>query len=126
MDEVIKLVAALVMFAFVLLMTYLTTRFVGNYQKQTMKGHNFDLIETYRLTNNKYIQLIRIGDEYVAVAICKDNVTMVCKVDKEGIVLPETEEKKSMLPDMDVRTFSEMFENMKNKEDNDDGQKEKK
>ena len=114
------------MFAFVLLVTYLTTRMIGNYQRQTMKGHNFELIETFRLTNNKYVQLMRIGEEYVVIAVCKDTVTMMCKVDREGIVLPEEDDKKPVLPDTDVKTFSEMFEKMRNKEDNDDGQEEKK
>lgn len=110
-DSVIKLIAAVLVFIFVLAATYLTTRFIGNYQKKTMHGHNFDVIETYRISGTKYLQLIRVGTEYVVIAVCKDTVTMLCKVHKDEIEIPEADEHKG---NVSLTAFSEMLEQMKN------------
>lgn len=113
-ESAIKLIATIAVFIFVLAATYLTTKFIGNYQKQTMQGKNFDMIETYRISNTKYLQLLRIGTEYVVIAVCKDTVTMLCKLQKEQIEILEKEEQKNS----GVTTFSEMFEQMKNMRQN--------
>lgn len=110
-DSIVKFISAVVVFIFVLAATYMTTRFIGNYQKKTMHGHNFDVIETYRISSTKYLQLIRIGTEYAVIAVCKDTVTMICKMNKDEIEIPEEEEPKS---NKSLTTFSEMFEQMKN------------
>ena len=68
--SVIRLISSIVIFVFVIAATYFTSRFIGNYQKKTLKGTNFDTIEVYRLTPNKYLQLIRIGNRYVVIAVC--------------------------------------------------------
>ena len=115
LDSIIKLVAAIVVFAFVLAVTYLTTRFIGNYQKQSIHGKNFDVIETYRLSPNKYLQILRIGAEYIVIAVCKDSVTMLCKLDEAGIeLIKDKDEKKSM----SIPSFSDMFEQMKTMKQN--------
>ena len=36
---------------------------------------NIEVLETVRIANNKYIQLVRIGESYFAIAVCKDTVT---------------------------------------------------
>lgn len=110
-DSIIKFIAAVVVFIFVLAATYMTTRFIGNYQKKTMHGHNFDVIETYRISGTKYLQLIRVGTEYVVIAICKDTVTMLCKMNKDEIEVLEEEEQQG---GTNLTAFSEMFEQMKN------------
>lgn len=117
MEQIVRLVTAIVVFVFVLFITQLTTKFIGNYQKKSMSGQNFQMIETYRLTNNKYIQLIRIGDEYFTIAVCKDTVTMLCKVDKDSIVIPEETKGQLGITDNTITTFSEMLEKMKSKEE---------
>ena len=48
-------------FLLVLALTYFTTKFVGSYQKSASYNKNFEAIETYRITNGKYLQLVRIG-----------------------------------------------------------------
>lgn len=111
-DSIIRLISAVAVFIFVLAATYLTTKFIGNYQKNTMHGNNFDVIETYRITNSKYLQLIRVGTEYVVIAVCKDTVTMICKVTKEQIDIPKMDTKDKS--GNSLTAFSEMFEQMKN------------
>ena len=42
-------------------------------------------METTRISNNKYIQLVRIGESYVAIAVCKDTVTLLGEIPKEQL-----------------------------------------
>lgn len=93
MNEWIRLLALLVVFVFVLGITAFTTRWIGQYQKQQFSGQNIELLDCARLTNNKYIQIVRVGEKYFAIAVCKDTVTMLCEVHKEmlqeGKVAPQ-------------------------------------
>lgn len=114
--SVIRLISSIVIFVFVIAATYFTSRFIGNYQKKTLKGTNFDTIEVYRLTPNKYLQLIRIGNRYVVIAVCKDTVTTICTLDGDNLVMPEKTEQKALDLGIEPQSFSEMFEMMKNKD----------
>ena len=72
-------------FILVLALTYYTTRFVGNYQKARSVNRNFEAIETYRITNGKYLQLVRVGEKYMVIGIGKDNVTCICELSADDI-----------------------------------------
>ena len=112
----IRLIASIVVFVFVIAATYFTTRFIGNYQKKTLKGTNFDTIEVYRLTPNKYLQLIRMGSQYVVIAVCKDTVTTICTLEGDNLVMPGETEQKALDLGIEPQSFSEMFERLKNKD----------
>ena len=84
-DNFIEFITVLVVFVGVLALTALTTKFIANYQKQIGTSGNIEVVESIRITNNKYIQLVRVGEKYVAIAVCKDTVTTLCEVPKEQI-----------------------------------------
>lgn len=77
----------LLVFIFVLIITYLTTRFVGKFQKVQSLSSNFESIEAYKLNNNNYLQLVRIGDKYYVLSVSKDNTSLICEVEKEQLDL---------------------------------------
>ena len=81
-DSYIQLITVLVVFVLVLGVTALVTRWIANYQKQQNVNANVEIIETTRIAGNKYVQILRIGDTYVAVAVCKDTVTQLCQIPK--------------------------------------------
>ncbi len=86
----LQMISVLIVFVLVLGVTAFTTRWIANYQKKQNSGGNMELLETMHLGNNKYLQLVRIGDTYVALAVCKDTVTMLCQIPKEQLKeLPE-------------------------------------
>ncbi len=82
-----QFLTVILVFVLVLVLTYLTTRFVGNYQKTKAATRNFDVIETYRITNGKYLQIVRIGSRYVVIGIGKDDITSICELSEEDIRL---------------------------------------
>lgn len=86
-NGIAQLFTVAVLFIIVLVMTYLTTRFIGNYQKGHMSGDNIQVIDTMRLSQSKLIQIVRTGDKYFAIAVCKDTVTLLGEIDKNEIVV---------------------------------------
>ncbi|MCR4806211.1 MAG: flagellar biosynthetic protein FliO [Lachnospiraceae bacterium] len=69
-----------VIFLLVLAITYYTTRFVGRYQKLQGLNRNFEAIETYRVTGNKFLQLVRIGKRYFVIAVGKDEINLISEI----------------------------------------------
>lgn len=84
-DSFAQFITVLLIFIGVLVVTLYTTRWIARYQKVQNVNKNIDVIETYRLTSGKYVQILRLGDTYVAVAICKDTVTLLAQIPKEQI-----------------------------------------
>lgn len=84
-NSFLKLIAALVIFVGVLFLTTVVTRWMANYQKGMLVNSSIEIVETSRLANNKYIQIVRIGGKYMAIAVCKDTVTVLCEIPKEEL-----------------------------------------
>lgn len=84
-DSYAQFITVLVVFVLVLGVTALVTRWIANYQKQQNVNVNVEVIETTRIANNKYIQILRLGETYVAIAVCKDTVTQLCEIPKEQL-----------------------------------------
>ena len=102
----------LIIFVFVLVVTYWTTKWIAGYQKGKLHNTNMELIEAIRLTNNKYVQIIRVGQKYLAVAIGKDSVTMLTEIPKDQLMLSSGEQNvqlgfKELLEKVQKKTFLE-------------------
>ena len=80
-----QFITVLLIFVVVLGVTALTTKWIANYQKQQSVNENIQVIETTRIANNKYVQIIRAGEKYMVIAVCKDTVTMLGEIPKEQI-----------------------------------------
>ena len=88
-DSYIQFITVLIIFLFVLLITYWVTKWTAGFQKTQTANANMEILETIRLSNNKYVQIIRIGRKYLAVAICKDTVTMLTEIPEQDLVFSD-------------------------------------
>ena len=84
-DSAAQLLTVIVLFIVVLIATWLTTRYVAGVQKGKLSGSNFETVDTFRLSQNKYVQIMRIGHKYLAVAVCRDTVTVLCELQEDEI-----------------------------------------
>ncbi|HAG69817.1 MAG TPA: hypothetical protein DCL38_07580 [Lachnospiraceae bacterium] len=94
-DSVAQFVTVLLAFVFVLVITLLGTRLIGNYQKKQSFSGSFESIEGFRIANNKYLQLVRIGKRYFVLAVGKEEVSVVTEI-SEGEL--ELSDKNGELP----------------------------
>lgn len=91
LESFIQLVGVLLIFVIVLVITYFTTRWIGGYQKNQMSGREFKVVDTIRIANGKCVQILKLGEVYLVVAIGKDEVTMLAKLTEDEIGLTEDE-----------------------------------
>lgn len=85
----VQFVTVLVVFVLVLGITAWVTKWMAAYQKQQSINGNVEVVETTRIAGNKYIQLVRVGRTYMAIAVCKDTVTMLAEVPEEQLKFRE-------------------------------------
>lgn len=80
-----QLLGACVIFAFVLVITYFTSKWVGGYQKMSMRNKNLQIIESLKIGNNKFLCLVKAGEVYLVVAVGKDEVTLLTQLTEEQL-----------------------------------------
>lgn len=90
-----QLITVILIFLFVLLITVFTTKLVGDYQKIQSVNSNMEVIETIRVANGKYLQVVRVGSKYIVIGIGKDEVSMLTEI-KEDELISVGSEKSSM------------------------------
>lgn len=92
----LQLIGVLLIFIFVLVITYFTTRWIAGYQKKQFCNRNLQVVETLKLTTNKYIQIVEAGDEYLVIGIGKDEITLLTRLTPEQMkALPEEMQSSS-------------------------------
>jgi flagellar protein FliO/FliZ len=84
-ESFIQLLGALVIFAFVLVITYLATRWMGGMQKTRGSNKNLRIIETIGVGNNKFISIVEVGTVYLVVSVGKDEVNLLTEISKEEL-----------------------------------------
>lgn len=109
-----QLVTLVLIFGFVLAITYFGTRWVSNFQKEKMSGCNIKVLDTLRITNTKYIQVVKIGEKCFAISVCKDTVTYLCEVNEDDLVL--NDESQSGLKSENFKEILDKFKKDKPKD----------
>jgi flagellar protein FliO/FliZ len=105
-DSFAQVMTVLLIFVFVLALTYFVTRWIANYQKGKLSSGNIEVIETQRISQNRYVQIVRIGEKYFALGIGKEEVQMLGEIAKEELNLQKKE--LNNFPD-----FKKIFNNIK-------------
>ncbi|MCI5856069.1 MAG: flagellar biosynthetic protein FliO [Agathobacter sp.] len=104
-----QLIWVLLIFVFVLALTYYVTRWIGGYQKTHFCGKNLKMIETMRIGNNKMISIVRAGSKYLVVAVGKDEMQLLAELSQD-----EIQEATAEMPDTQ-ENFQSILNNLKDK-----------
>lgn len=84
-----ELIVLFIIFILIIVACYYVTRFIGGKQLKQMKNSNFTVLDTYRITQNKFLQLVRMGNQYVVIAVTKDNISVIARLTEEEVIKPE-------------------------------------
>ena len=88
----IQLIVVIIMFLFVLALAYLAARLAGRFQSNIQSQSNIRILEVARISNNKYIQIVKIGQRYYAVGVGKEEVNLIAELQEEDLNLKTTTE----------------------------------
>ena len=84
-DSYLQFITVLVVFVLVLAVTAYTTKWIADYQKKQAVNCNIEVVETAKLGGNKWLQIVRVGETYKVIAVCKDTVTLLGEVSREQL-----------------------------------------
>lgn len=107
-QNVLQLLAIIIVFILVLIATYFTTRFLGKSGMVQTHSKNINVIETFKIAPNKYIQIIQLGTKYYAISISKENICFLTKLSKEQLLFDEAGEVQAI-------SFKDVFEKITSK-----------
>lgn len=89
LNNITRFISLLIIFAFVLAITYFTTRYIANYQKGKIDNGNIKIIETARISQDKLLQIIKVGTRYFLIALSKNDVTYLAELKEDEIKVCE-------------------------------------
>lgn len=99
-DNILQLLGLLFVFILVLFAAWYVSRLIGNKAMGGFGNRNINVIESFRLDNNKAIQIIRIADKYLAIGISKDNISVLAQLNEEDIIVPSKDENNMNFKDI--------------------------
>lgn len=111
-DSFFQLIGVLLIFLFVLVITYVTTRWIGQYQQGMMQNKNIQVVETFRVSNNKFIQIIQVGKKYLVISVCKDVVNILTELTEEDLIWKPSQEERGVKVN---ENFQQIFTKLKDK-----------
>ncbi len=110
-QSLFELLGLILIFVIVLVVCYYTTRFVAGRQLVQKKMGNFDVVETFPIAQNKYLQLIRMGNKYVVISVSKDTINYLTEIDEDQVC-----QIQNSTP-MSGKSFKEVLSGLVNKKE---------
>lgn len=89
LESIFNLIGVFILFLLILAAAYYTSRWVGKANFLQQNNKNIKLIESFRLNQTKYIQIVKIGEKYVALGISKDHIEVLCELSEDELNLTE-------------------------------------
>ncbi|SHJ94185.1 flagellar protein FliO/FliZ [Anaerocolumna jejuensis DSM 15929] len=109
-DNFLQLLGVLILFIVVLVITYLTTKFVGGVKMGALRESNFKVIDTYKLTQNKYLQIVKVGTRYFVIAVGKDDIRLLTELKEDEITVKDRNTRQNNNFQDILKTFKKQIE----------------
>ena len=106
-SEIAQFLTLLVVFIFVLFLCAVVAKWMGNVQKDQGSSANAEVIDTIRIAQGKWVQIIRVGSKYKVIAVCKDTVTYLGDVDEGDIIQKAPDEKSFSFSSVLSKAFAD-------------------
>lgn len=85
-SNIAELFGLLLVFVLILVLAYYTSKWVGkNGAGMVTKSQNITIIETLRLSQTKYLQIIKVANKYIVIAVSKDHVEYLTEIDGDQL-----------------------------------------
>ena len=89
LENILQLTAVVIVFVLVLAGTYYVTKWIAKSGMIQSQSRNIKVIETFKITNGKYIQIIQLGKKYYSIGVTKDQITFLTPLDEAQLDLSE-------------------------------------
>jgi len=107
-SNALELIGLIIVFILILFATYYTSRWVAKNGVNLQHSGNIEIVETYRLSQTKYLQIIKVGqNRYFLISVAKENVSFISEIKEEDIDLTRYINQKNQNND-----FSDVLKKM--------------
>ncbi len=86
-QNLLEFFGIILVFIIVLVACWATTRFIASRQLSGKNTGNFEVVETYAIARDRFLQLVRIGTRYYAIAVGKDSINVIGELSAEELDL---------------------------------------
>ncbi len=94
------------MLIIILIAAYFTSRLVANVKLGQLKKSNFQVIDAYRISANKVLQIVKIGNKYVVLGIGKDSINYITELEEAEVIFREFNQGEK-------QTFKQIMDKLK-------------
>lgn len=108
LQNVMQLIGVIIIFIIILIATYYTTKWIGAAGIAGGRSKNIKVIETYKISQNKFIQILKTGEKYIVIGISKDHIEYLTELDADELVVEENTEAAAV-------NFKDVFAKIKEK-----------
>ena len=84
-DSFLNIVSLVLIFVVILFLAYITAKIAAKYQGNINSKSNMKIIESIRVGGNKYLSIVKIGDDYYAIGVGKDEINLIDKLDSNNV-----------------------------------------
>ena len=109
LGSIAQIFGMLVAFIVIVAAAYFVSKYFGQYALKARGNSNIKVVETSRITVDKYLQIIEVNGQYFLIGISKNNINLISEIDSDRI--------KACIPKEIVKfSFKEFLEKAKSKE----------
>jgi len=106
-----EILGLLLVFLLVMLLTWLTTRWISKHTAIASRSGNIKVLETYKLAPDRYLQIVKVVERYLVLAVTKDRVSVLVELQKEEVPL-ESRGESSMGDSSQGASFQEILKKL--------------
>jgi flagellar protein FliO/FliZ len=102
-----QLIGLVFLLIIILIAAYYTSRYIAGLKMGQLKKSNFQVIDSYRISATKVLQIIKVGNRYLLLAIGKDTISLLTELDEAEVMLRE-------FPQVERLSFKQILDKFKN------------
>ena len=107
-DSFVQLVSLVFVLIIILVAAYFTSRFIGKMKMGKMSKSNFQVIDSYRISQNKTLMIVKIANKYVVLAIAKDTIEIITELEEAEVMIREIRKDEK-------QSFKQVLDKLKNR-----------
>ena len=106
LPDVVQFIGLCIVFVVILFLAYFSAKLAGGFQANVHAKSNIKIIETARISNNKCLQIVKIGDSYYLIGVGKDEIHYLTKIEEDDLNYTEP-------PTLEISNFKDILSNLK-------------
>lgn len=114
-ENILQLVGLVLLLVVILVAAYYTSKMIGGVKLGQMKNSNFNVIDTYRISQNKALQIVKVGNKYLLISIGKDTINYITELEESEVLIRDdfNKEKQSFKQLLDKLQLMDKRKNSK-------------